>query len=92
MKKCKVCGKPLRLRKDGLYIVGKKDNTLRGPFTTQIQYFEAFDCPRCGCQNIVGVRETWAADTQRRGKLFGTSFDTMIIDDASAREEDNDAD
>lgn len=89
MKKCKACGKPLRLRKDGLYIVEKKDETLLGVFTTQTQYFEAFDCPWCGCQNIIGVRECRVADTQRRGKLFGTSFDTMIIDDAAAEDADN---
>ena len=90
MKRCKVCGKPLRLRKDGLYIVEKKDNTLLGAFTTQTQYFEAFDCPQCGFQNIVGVREKRAAETQRRGKLFGTSFDTMIIDDAATEDDGND--
>lgn len=90
MKKCKVCGKPLRLRKDDLYVVEKKDNTLLGAFTTQTQYFEAFDCPKCGCQNIVGVREVRVVETQRRGKLFGTSFDTTIIDDAVEDEDDVD--
>ena len=57
MKKCKVCGKKLTLRSDLRYEVTRTPvgfNCLtEGPIT-----YDAFDCPKCGCQNIVGIRET----------------------------------
>lgn len=55
--KCKVCGKRLRLDKEGRYevvIVPTGIGVFSGEHTT---VFEAFDCPRCGCQNIVNVKE-----------------------------------
>lgn len=55
--KCKVCGKRLRLDKECRYEVVKIPTALEifsGKSTT---VFEAFDCPKCGCQNIVNVKE-----------------------------------
>ena len=54
--KCKVCGKRMRLNaKDRydvvVYPVGV--NCL----VEGAKHYEAFDCPKCGCQNIVNVRE-----------------------------------
>ena len=42
-------------KKENKYIVQEIPtvaNTLTGR-----KAFEAFDCPKCGCQNIVGIRE-----------------------------------
>lgn len=50
--KCKVCGKHMNLNKKDRYEIVKP----RKGFISPIIY-EAFDCRRCGCQNIVNVRE-----------------------------------
>lgn len=53
MKKCKVCGKKLTLCSDLRYEVTRFSYLSEEP-----TIYEAFDCPKCGCQNIVGIRET----------------------------------
>lgn len=50
MKKCSICGKRFRLLAENRYEVETK------PFDRTI-YYNAFDCPHCGCQNIIGVVE-----------------------------------
>lgn len=45
--KCKICGKRFKLTKDRLYHVPK----LFG------QCIECTDCPRCGCQIMLNIRE-----------------------------------
>ena len=57
MKRCKVCGMPLVMRKDRLYHVQQSTAPLEA-LTNKKTIYEAFDCTRCGCQNIVGIRET----------------------------------
>ena len=57
MKRCKVCGMPLVVRKDRLYYV-QRGTGLMDAITKSKTMYEAFDCMRCGCQNIVGIRET----------------------------------
>jgi len=55
--KCKVCGEKLRLDKECRYEVVQTP-TVFGVFAGDYKkVFEAFDCPRCGCQNIVNVKE-----------------------------------
>lgn len=51
--KCKVCGRFIRLKKENKYIVKREGIA---PFTTT-GYFDAFDCPKCGCQIVIGRRE-----------------------------------
>ena len=55
--KCKACKRRMRLKKEDKYLVivnpGLAD-ILQG----KTDIFEAFDCSKCGCQNIIGVRET----------------------------------
>lgn len=52
MKRCKICGKFFKLKKDNLYEI---------PYTKingeWVQSLECFDCPRCGCQNAVNIRD-----------------------------------
>lgn len=52
---CKVCGKEFELIKDNKYIV-QENKGLNG-IVTGIKKFECFDCPYCGCQNIMNIRE-----------------------------------
>lgn len=55
--KCKVCGGRLRLDKECRYEVVTVP-TIIGVFSGEhTTVFEAFDCPKCGCQNIVNVKE-----------------------------------
>ena len=56
MRKCNVCGRRFRLLAKNRYEVVKRPigfNCL----TQGTVYYNAFDCPHCGCQNIVGVLE-----------------------------------
>ena len=54
MRKCSVCGRRFRLLAKNRYVVVKPlvglNNLIQGGV-----YHNAFDCPHCGCQNIVGV-------------------------------------
>ena len=54
--KCKVCGKRFRLKKDNKYIVKVSPHGL-ACLTDAPRYYEAFDCPKCGCQKIVNIVE-----------------------------------
>lgn len=56
MKKCKACGKRFRLLAKNRYDVYVKPVGIN-VLTQGTTHYEAFDCPKCGCQNIVGVRE-----------------------------------
>lgn len=54
--KCKICGKRFKLMKENRYLATEKIGALEG-LTKASKIFEAFDCPHCGCQNIVIIRE-----------------------------------
>ena len=56
MRKCNACGRRFRLLAKNRYEV-KKIPTGFECLTKGTVYFNAFDCPYCGCQNIVGVLE-----------------------------------
>ena len=56
MKKCKVCGKMMRLNRSMRYEITKYPSGLNILTQDPITY-ECFDCPHCGCQNTVNVRE-----------------------------------
>lgn len=55
MRKCTVCGKLMRLNKVDKYDVVKKAVGLQ-TIVEADTLFEAFDCPRCGCQNLLNIR------------------------------------
>ena len=56
IKRCKVCGKRLDLDKVKRYEITREPFGLQ--CLTEIpKTFEAFDCEKCGCQNIVNIRE-----------------------------------
>lgn len=50
--KCEVCKKEFELKKENKYIV--QNVSVSGLFNRN--YYDAFDCPHCGCQNITNVR------------------------------------
>jgi predicted RNA-binding Zn-ribbon protein involved in translation (DUF1610 family) len=52
---CKVCGKEFELIKDNKYVV--QENNGINVAVSGRKKFECFDCPHCGCQNIVNIRE-----------------------------------
>lgn len=54
--KCKVCSRKFKLNKRNKYLIEKSGGLLACALPKEI--YEAFDCPRCGCQNIVNIRET----------------------------------
>lgn len=54
--KCKICGKRFIPRKTDKYLVREQLVGLECIAKTA-KTLEAFDCKRCGCQNIVNIRE-----------------------------------
>lgn len=58
--RCKVCGKKIQYTADRHYVVYHDNGAfgaLAGALSGRTAY-DAFDCAYCGCQIIVGVRET----------------------------------
>lgn len=51
---CKICGENFELLKGNKYLVEFKK--IEGIIVTMKNY-ECFDCPKCGCQNILNIRE-----------------------------------
>ena len=54
--KCKVCGKRYKAIASKKYIVAEKLAAFEG-LSKAPRQFECFDCAKCGCQNIVNIRE-----------------------------------
>lgn len=55
--KCKVCGKRFKLLAQNRYEVVVRPEGALGVLTASVKYFNAFDCPHCGCQNAVSIVE-----------------------------------
>ena len=56
--KCKICGKRFKLEKENRYEAIKMPTGIVGVMAGERStIYEAFDCPKCGCQNIVNIRE-----------------------------------
>ena len=55
-KKCKACGFKFRLEKENRYLA-KESTSPIGILAANPTIFEMFDCPNCGCQNILGIYE-----------------------------------
>lgn len=74
MFKCKTCGRRFRLLAKNRYEIVRIPTSvpiaLKGIYDEKL-YFNAFDCPHCGCQNIMGVVEKNRANNkpqEERGK------------------------
>lgn len=68
MRKCNICGKRFRLLKSNRYEVVKSPVGLNC-LTQGITYYNAFDCPHCGCQNIVGVIEKGKIESETESEV-----------------------
>lgn len=59
MTTCKVCGRDFALIKEEHYVAS--DNAKTGVMGaiggTEPDIYDAFDCPHCGCQNIMQTRK-----------------------------------
>ena len=53
--KCKVCGKRFKPNKDKTYMV-MEDLWVLDCITKPARVIDAVDCPRCGCQQLLGIR------------------------------------
>ena len=56
---CKICGKDFELKLDNHYV--SRDNETHGIVNAirseEENIFDTFDCPYCGCQNIIQQRK-----------------------------------
>lgn len=50
---CKICKWRFELKKSCRYTAVRAESI----FPLKTSQYDAFDCPHCGCQNIVGIRE-----------------------------------
>lgn len=70
--KCKICKKRFKLMKENRYLAAEKVAAF-GTLTKLPKVFEAFDCPHCGCQNIVNTRE------EAVGRNRGEEDDSILL-------------
>lgn len=98
MYKCKVCNKEFELQKEGHYIardIGKTGlSALAGG--SEEELYDTFDCPHCGCQNIMQKRKRSCinievvdteelTDDKKHEKCFGQyegHVDCIVCDEA----------
>lgn len=55
-RKCEVCGHRFAPTKEAIYTV-EEPRTVLEALTTAPTRFSAMDCPRCGCQIALAVRQ-----------------------------------
>lgn len=54
-KTCVVCGHTIPLDKKDVYTVVERKGFVTS-ISNPAQYFDAIDCPVCGCQNALAIR------------------------------------
>ena len=59
--KCKVCGKKFIPNAKDMYFV-VEDQPVLQTLVNVPKTYECFDCPRCGCQNLAGIRMSRKVD------------------------------
>lgn len=64
--RCKICGVNFVLDKSSKYVV--MDDYVPFSFSER-KMFEAFDCPVCGCQNIVNERKRSVNEREEGNEL-----------------------
>lgn len=69
--RCKVCNARFQPAKEKMYIVREDSETgLSGAISKKEEkLYEAFDCPVCGCQKLVGVRLRQIGETLVVGEV-----------------------
>lgn len=86
--KCKVCGKRFRLKKENKYTVKVEPHGLL-TLTEKTKYYEAFDCPRCGCQNIVNIIEVGERVTAEGEEIEEETEDYIDFEEEENGERNN---
>lgn len=60
IKVCDICGRKFKMMED-LHYVARDNKQLGVAYITsnnkEVKLYDAFDCPLCGCQNIVQERK-----------------------------------
>lgn len=57
MKRCEVCGRIFRVKKDDVYTVSEAASLVDAFVTGKpMACMNAIDCPRCGCQKLLSIR------------------------------------
>ena len=83
--KCKVCGTNFELKVDNHYIardgmvIRTGISSLVGSSNEESKLYDTFDCPVCGCQNVVQERKRIATS-----RLYHT--DEVVIDRKDIKE------
>lgn len=77
--KCKICNKDLGLSMVKHYIA--RDNDITGlavlAKSEEVTLYDAFDCPNCGCQNIM----------QERKRYFVPKYESIEQDDIDSEDD-----
>lgn len=68
--KCNICGKRFDAKKENRYEIMKKAVGFNILYDRD-KILECFDCPLCGCQNIVNEREIKQEGTKGGGEENG---------------------
>lgn len=61
--KCKICGREVEPKKETKYTV-----KVTKMMTANIKTYAAFDCPKCGCRQFVGLRYLEENDNEQKAK------------------------
>ena len=54
--KCKSCGKKFTPIKGAVYQVREESTLVEAIGGNTKKIYEAIDCPKCGCQKLLGIR------------------------------------
>ena len=66
MKKCSVCGTKLLPQKESVYKVVEAVTALESLAKSRHVY-DAIDCPRCGCQEVLKIRMPLYVEEEKEG-------------------------
>lgn len=80
MYKCKICGKEFELQKGEHYVTrdAGQSGIAKVIVSTEEKIYDTFDCPHCGCQNVM----------QERKRNY--SFTVAVAEEEDEKEECND--
>lgn len=62
IRKCSYCGNEFEIEINKKYIVKSQDSLI------SCSYFDAMDCPKCGCQNIIWKRMEKVSENTKKTK------------------------
>ena len=85
--KCKVCNTRFVPKSEMLYLVQERVSGLALLASgSNPRTLECFDCPSCGCQNMVNIRATEASVETEQPDETDTSDSGVVFDEVPADE------